>query len=64
MVSFRAFDLEFGVEEEIFKLLELFEGGYLSHDVGLFFLFEEDPPIVTIFLEKWLWNHDELFDNG
>ena len=30
----RAFDFEFGVEEEILNLLELFEGGDLSHSTG------------------------------
>ena len=52
VASLRAFYFEFGVEEEILKLLELFEGGDLLHDVGLFFLFEDDPPIVTTIFGK------------
>ena len=39
----RALDFGFGVEEEIFELLELIEGEDLSLDVGLFFVLYDDP---------------------
>ena len=46
----RTFDFEFGVEEEMLKLFELFEGGVLSHSTDKTHSFDCDFGVEEEFL--------------